>query len=63
MTREELYHSFGPKLIDALAQVMLDEVNLLRAEHGLVQRNGAQLVDAIASKLENISDYSWMKEM
>lgn len=63
MTREQLYQQFGPKLIDALTQVMLDEINLLRAEHDLAQRNGAQLVDAIANKLENIPDYDWMKEI
>ena len=62
MTKEQLYRRFGPKLIDALVQVMLDEINLLRVEHGLVQRNGAQLVNAIANKLENIPDYDWMKE-
>ncbi len=63
MTKKEFYDNFGPKLIDALAQVMLDEINLLRAEHGLSQRNGAQLVDAIANKLESIPDYDWMKEI
>jgi len=62
MTREELYHRFGPKLIDAFAQVVLDEINLLRAKHGLNTRSKQQLVDAIATKLENIPDYNWMNE-
>ena len=61
MTKEELYQRFGPKLIDALTQVILDEVNLLRVEVGLVPRTGEQVVNAIAGKLENIPDYKWMK--
>ena len=63
MTREELYQKFGPKLVDAFAQVVLDEVNLLREHVGLPVRNSAQLVDAISNKLENIPDYNWMKEI
>lgn len=62
MTREMLYQKFGPKLIDALAQVMLDEINLLRAEVGLPARTGQQVVTAIGNKLENIPDYPWMLE-
>ena len=60
MTKEQLYQHFGPKLIDALAQVMLDEINLLRTEHELPLRNAQQVVDAIADKLENIPHYDWM---
>lgn len=61
MTTEELYHRFGPKLIDALAQVMLVEINILRAEAGLSLRTGQQVIDAIENKLENIPDYDWMR--
>lgn len=62
MTKEELYRCFGPKLTDALTQVMLDEINLLRIEVGLPPRTGQQVVDIIASKLENIPDYDWMNK-
>ena len=60
MTKEQLYHRFGPKLIDALTQVMLDEINRLRKEVGLSPRTGTQVVNAIGNKLENIPDYDWM---
>lgn len=63
MTREQLYQKFGPKLMDALAQVILDEVNILREEVGLTTRNSTQLTDAISNKLENIPDYNWMKDI
>lgn len=61
MTREKLYQCFGPKLIDAITQVTLDEINILRDAVGLTPRTGQQVVDAIANKLENIPDYEWMK--
>ncbi len=62
MTREELYRRFGPKLIDALAQVMLDEINILREEVTLPEREPQQMIAAIANELENIPDYDWMME-
>lgn len=61
MTKAELYRRFGPKLIDALTQVILDEINLLRSEIGLSSRTSQQVINAIVNKLENISDYEWMK--
>jgi hypothetical protein len=62
MNRDDLYRRFGPKLIDALAQVLLDEVNLLRENAGLSPRSGSQVVDAITNKLEGIPDYDWMNK-
>ena len=58
--KDKLYRKFGPKLIDALVQVILDEINLLRAELELSPRTGEQIIGAIINKLENISDYEWM---
>jgi hypothetical protein len=62
MTRDELYRYFGPRLIDALAQVMLDEINLLRTKAGLSLRTEQQAIDAIANKLTSIQKYDWMIE-
>jgi hypothetical protein len=61
--RKYLYRSFGAKLVDALSQVILDEVNILRENTGLPPRTNTQLADAILNKLENIPDYEWMKEL
>ena len=63
MTKNQLYHRFGPKLIDAIVQVTLDEINILRSHAGLSLRTDAQVVDAIGDKLENIPDYNWMIEI
>ena len=61
-TREELYRKFGPQLIEALAKVVLDEVNALRSNAGLAERTGQQLIDALAGKLEDTPQYDWMNE-
>ncbi len=59
-TPADLYHAFGAKLIDAVARVMKDEINILRAEHGLAPRTNAQMVNAIDTKLGTITNYPWM---
>lgn len=61
-TREELYCKFGPQLLEALAKVLLDEINALRSEAGLAERTGQQLIDAIATKLADTPQYDWMTE-
>ena len=60
MGREELYKAFGPKLVEALAEVIRSEINVLRLQHGLAERTKAQMVSAIESKLATIADYDWM---
>ena len=62
MVREELYRMFGPKLVEAVALVIKDEINLLRAEHSLPERTNQQIIDAIETKLGTLSDYDWMSE-
>ncbi len=62
MSRENLYLQFGPKLIEAMALVIVDEINILRAEHSLDPRTGPQIVTAFETKLTGIADYDWMSE-
>ncbi len=59
-TRKELYRKFGPKMMEALALTIKDELNILRAEAGLADRTNQQIVDALSSKLDGITDYDWM---
>lgn len=60
-TREELYKKFGPRLIDAVVEVTLDEINIIRDELGLPLRTGTQVVDAISNKLDGIPLYPWQQ--
>ena len=60
--RDKLYRAFGPKLIEALARVITDEINILRNQHGLTSRTKEQVVNAITSKYQEIPDYDWQDE-
>lgn len=62
VTQEELYQKFGPKLIDAIARIVRDEINILRQKAGLPERTDQQILDAIDQKLKHIPDYPWMNE-
>jgi len=59
-TRDELYQKFGPKMVEALALVIMDEINVLREQHSLPARTAGQIVDAIDTKLQNVTNFSWM---
>lgn len=61
MTRDELYQRFGPKLIETIVLVVRDEINLLRSQHSLPERTNQDIIDALSSKLSNISNYDWME--
>ena len=58
--RDEVMHTFGPLLKEALALVVLDEINALRAFAGLAPRTQQQLLTAIATKLTTLQPYDWM---
>ena len=60
ITREELYRGFGPMLIEAFALIVKDEINILRANHGLPDRTNQQIMDALKNKLDTLSTYNWM---
>ena len=42
------------RVLKAFALVVLDEINLLRAEHGLAARTGSQLINAIEAKVDTV---------
>ncbi len=61
MTRDEIYQRFGPILIEALCDIITDELNTLRAEHGLSPRTKQQLLNALESKLDGLETYDWIR--
>ena len=61
-SRDDLYRQFGPMLIEALALVILDEINDLRELEGLPTRTKPQLMNALQTKLDTLSKYEWMDE-
>lgn len=42
------------RILKAVVLVMLDEINLLRDEHGLANRTPAQVLNAVTSKVDNV---------
>ncbi|MBR9682645.1 MAG: hypothetical protein GOV02_03130 [Candidatus Aenigmarchaeota archaeon] len=58
--RDDLYRKFGPKLIEALALVIMDEINILRAQHALPDRTANDIVTAIENKIGPVTSYDWM---
>lgn len=60
ITREELYRCFGPILLEAIVLIVKDEINILRVQAGLPERNNQQIIDAIETKLSTLPKYNWM---
>jgi hypothetical protein len=60
--RDRLYEMFGPQLVEALALIIKDEINILRTHTGLSERTTQQLINAIDNKLANLQSYDWMEE-
>ena len=58
-TREELYGQFGPRLVEAVVTLLLDEINALRTNASLSERTPQQMVDAIDAKLAALGPYPW----
>lgn len=60
ITRDDLYHMYGPMLAEAIALITKDEINILRQQHGLPPRTNQQLLDAIEAKLASLPPYPWL---
>lgn len=62
-TRDEIMQQFGPMLLEALMLIIKDEINLLRAEHGLLPRTNEQILNAIDDKLQTLPVYDWVTQI
>ena len=61
-TRDEIMQRFGPILIESLAIVVLDEINVIRSELGLPPRTKQQLLDQMNNHVNSLPLYDWMSE-
>ena len=61
-TREKVYRHFGPVLIEALCDIIMDEINILREFAGLAPHTKQQLIDVLKAKHDELSPYDWMSE-
>jgi len=65
MKKEELMQYFGPKLIDAILQVFLEELNIVRTRQGMAEKTEVEIINKISKMLDkddekHIKDYEWM---
>lgn len=60
-TKEELYHRDGPLLTNAIVNVIIREINIIREELGLPERTGQQVLDSLSTELDSLPLYDWMK--
>lgn len=56
-TREQIYAYFGPLLLEALTDIILKEINLLRQKAGLDSRTKQQLIDALKEEKDILLPY------
>lgn len=58
-TRHDLYHHFGPHVIEAIVLVLFKEINKLRENAGLPTYTVQQMIDAVKSEYDAIPPCDW----
>lgn len=61
VTRKQLYGAFGPVFVEAVMDLILEQINTLRSQHGLSQFTKQQLANALKTKLDAL-DPNWDAE-
>lgn len=60
--RDDTYHKFGPLLMEALFDTMLEEINELRALHSKQPRTKAYFLGKSNNSQNHLDPYDWMEE-
>jgi len=58
--RDRLFIHFGPLFLEALMNLLLTEINILRQKEGLPQYTPGQVMTALENQLSNLQTYPWM---
>ena len=58
--RDEVFRKFGPLLMEALFDEVLDEINALRANAGLPERPKAEFLGSAHNHVNHLKPYDWM---
>lgn len=59
--RDDLFHKFGPILLEAFMLMTLDAINVLRVKAGLTPYTKQQVMNEINNHLSTLEMYDWMK--
>lgn len=60
--RDDVYRQFGPVLMEALFDMILDEVNQLRTNAGLPERTKEYFLGRAHNAHAHLPPYDWMSE-
>lgn len=60
--RDETYQKFGPLLLEALIDSLLEEINELRVNAGLQPRTKAYFLGKSNNNQNHLDPYNWMEE-
>ena len=60
--RDVTYHKFGPLLMEALFDTMLDEINELRVSLGKPPRTKAYFLGKSNNHQNHLQPYDWMRK-
>lgn len=60
--RDNVYKKFGPLILEALIDKLLEEINELRTGAGLPPRPKEQFLGSAHNNLAHLPDYDWMQD-
>ena len=58
--RDDLFRQFGPLLIEAIVDFVLDNVNALRKEQGMPEISKDDYLDLLSNHVSELPPYDWM---
>lgn len=58
--RDELFRRFGPLLIEAITDFLLDNVNTLRKEQGMKEITKDEYLEQLSNHVTDLPPYDWM---
>lgn len=61
-TRDEVFEQFGPILLEAITDFLLDNVNALRQEQGMPEITKDEYLAQLNSHLSTLEPYDWMEK-
>lgn len=59
--RDELFQQFGPLLMEALFDFLLDNVNALRRNQGMPEITKQEYINLLSNHITELEPYDWME--
>lgn len=59
--RDVTFEKFGPLLLEAICESLLEEINALRIANGLPAETFASFMGTLNNSLNHLTPYGWME--